>query len=226
MLFIQLVAAATAVAAPHSPEAKAFVISFHKAVDCATNAATGSSFDRDQLDGIPQEALEHCSAEEESAVRDMMRGMPGADPKIVRHNVAAKMRIAAEERLINRVEMGESVRVSGKGDYGLVKAGGRYISCTHLAINRRLEGIYLGDDWTSEINSLSENQLEGYFIRIGRSVCPASFKNYSTMLNNIPSGADRQMKSVLEAKLSIQKVEQIAVAPYVHMALDVRQNKP
>lgn len=226
LLFIHLVAGAAATAAPHTLEAKPFTISFQKAVACAANAASQSSFDRDRLDRIPQETLEHCATEQESAVQDMTKAIPGSDLNMARENVAAKMRMAAQERVVNRLEEGESLRGFNDDGFGLEKAGARYISCTRLAINHRLEGGYLGQDWTVEIGGLPEDQLEGYFVQIGRSSCPASFQSYSTTLDNALNGADRRTKSAVAANWNMQKVERIAIAPYIRMALDLRQEKP
>ena len=140
--------------------------------------------DRDQLDRIPREALEQCANEEESAVQDTMKAIPDSKLFIERDNVAAKMRIAAQERLMYRLEAGETPKTDNDSGLGLDKMGARYIYCARLAINHKLEGIYVGQDLTAEIGVMPEDQIEGYFRSIGRSSCPISFQSYSKALDN------------------------------------------
>lgn len=226
MLLINLVAAAVTTANPQSPEALAFAASFQKAIACATGAASEASFDNEQLDRIPREALERCDTEAKNAALDMAKAIHHPDPTLAPDYVAAKMRTAAQERLINRLEAGENLKASNDDGYGLDKAGSRYAFCTRLAINHYLEGVYFGQEWTSAINGLSEEQLNQFFAEIGKSACPVSVRNYAATLNGALNKSDRRTKREITENWNVQKLQSLAVRPYVQMALDIQSKKP
>src|SRR5689334_19259566 len=135
-----IVALAAASPGIQSAEAKAFTLSFHEAIACATETAGKASFEREQIDPIPREAVEACSSERDVAIQAMIKAIPDPDANLARDNVTAKMRTAAQERLIGRLESGETLPLEDESGFGFEKAGARYISCMRLAINHRLEG--------------------------------------------------------------------------------------
>jgi hypothetical protein len=203
-----------------APAGKAAASGFVEAISCASAFAGTASFDRDKLDAIPREALDHCAVEKERAVRSLIWAIAASDPAIGNDTVAAKMRMAAHERVISRLEAGETV----PGGDALEKAGARYITCVRIAINHKLEGVYFGEDWAPAISGASDDQSFQYFIGIGRSSCPVSLKGYTAALQSALQANDRKSKDFMAT--NIVSVEQLAVKPYVGMAATARRQKP
>lgn len=227
MVWLELFAAVTLAASPaQSPEGRAFATALGRALLCSTDAAGNSSFDRDEIDTLPREILEQCSAELELATQRMQNAIPNSDPILARDNVAAKMRMAAQERLISRLEAGEYLRAANVSGFGLEKAGARYVSCLRLSINHHLEGAYVGQNWIAEMAKISDIQTEGYFIKIGRSSCSSSFKQYADTLNAAYQNSDRRVIEVIARNWNVENIENVAAKPYVRMAFDLRQKTP
>jgi hypothetical protein len=224
LLVIYLFAVASA-AGDSLPAANAFRLSFQTAITCATDAATQASFARDQIDHVPQEALEHCTIEKERAIQDMAKAIQNSDPNLARDNVSAKMRMTAQEHLIKRLETGEAVFATNEDGYGLQEAAVRKISCVRLAINHMLEGVYFGRDWTSEIGGLPEDQVEGYFVNIGRSSCPKNFELYAAKLADALNAADGRTKNAIASNWSLEKIDRLTVGPYLRLASRFRHKK-
>jgi hypothetical protein len=212
----------TAAASTSAADSKAFATSFVKAVKCSSEGASTATFDRDQIDPIPREVQERCSAEANRAIYAMVKALPSSDRKMARENVEAKMRREAQRRLIARLEANERLRAGNESGYGLEAAGARYISCIRLAINFKLEGVYLGETWPAEVAGLAESQREAYFVRVGQSACPASSSGFAKTLGSAIAAADRSMRPVISRSWSVERMNRIAVAPYVRMAADFR----
>jgi hypothetical protein len=214
--------AASAVS-PNSEEAKAFSLSFNRAITCASYAAGKVSLERNTIDPIPREVVEECANEQKNAVQDMVKAIPNSDQTFAHDNVSAKMRMAVQERLIARLEAGESLPSNNESGLGLEEAGARYISCIHLAINHKLEGVYIGQDWTSEIKTMPDDKLEDFFVGIGQSACQVSFQSYTNTLSAALKTENGRMKRSVEEGWNTPKIERLAVGPYVHMASNLRQ---
>ena len=220
MLLIHLVASAAQPAT--ASDSKNFATSFAKAIRCASEGAGRASLDRYQADSIPTEVLKRCSVEASQAIEAMAKALPGSSKSMARDNVEAKMRREAQKRLIARLEANEPVKAPSDSGYGLEAAGARYISCIRLAINFKLEGVYLGERWPVEVTGLAASQREPYFVRIGRSACPASSNGYEKTLNSGIAAADRHMRATILSSWDTEKMNRIAVTPYVRMAADFR----
>lgn len=218
LIYLSAAAAQPATAA----DSKDFATSFVKAIRCSSDGAGKASFDRDKVDSIPTEVLKRCSFEASQAIDAMAKALPGSSRNMARDNVEAKMRREAQKRLIARLEANEPVQAPNDSGFGLEAAGARYISCIRLAINFKLEGVYLGEAWPAEVTGLAASQREPYFVRVGRSACPASYGGFANTLSSAIAAADRPMRPVIAASWSTEKMNRIAVAPYVRMAADFR----
>lgn len=221
--FFLLAAATASAVSQNSEEAKAFSLSFRKAIACVSEAASKASFERKQIDPVPREVLEQCATERETAIQDMAKAIPNSDQTYARDNVSAKMRMTAQEGLIARLEAGESPSADDESGLGLEKAAARYISCIRLAINHRLEGVYVGQDWASEVKSMPENRLQDFFVGIGRTACQSSSRIYTNTLNTALKVNVSKMKRSVEENWGTPKIERLGVAPYIRMASNLRQ---
>jgi hypothetical protein len=220
LLLIHFAAAAAAAVGAPSTEGRAFAVGFARAMACAADAGGKVSLDRDQIDSIPSDVLKQCAAEAKVAVDAMARALPASGPTMARDNVEAKMRREAQTRLIARLERNEAVRAGNEDGYGLERAGVRYLSCMRLAINFKLEGVHLGEDWPSEVAGLAADQREGYFVRIGRAACPQASAGYAKTLAAAMAAADPGTQAAITRGWNVDKMNRLAVGPYVRMAAD------
>lgn len=82
--------------------------------------------------------------------------------------------------------------------------------------------MYLGEEWPAEVTGLPASQREPYFVRLGRSACPASYGGFVKTLSSAIAAADWPMRPGISANWSTEKMNRISVAPYVRMAADFR----
>jgi hypothetical protein len=205
-----------------SPSGQAAAADYVAAIKCASDFADRSTFERDRIDAIAREAIEHCAAAREAAVKSMIKVMPDADEKLALDNISAKMRMEADDRLIARLE---------RGDYPMSMAGGdpmeavtapaaRLVFCMRVAMNRKLEGLYLGDNWLLDLRGQSEMQRSIAFAQLGQASCPVSQAAYLVAFNETVQMSDRDTRDALNDGLSLAAIQAIATEPYIGIVPD------
>jgi len=208
------------------PQGKAFALSYEKAISCATQMANQSSFDREDLNSIPKEILEHCAKERDSAIQELNAANPNPDSSVPRNWVAAEMRRTVQERLIKRLEAGERPKADDNTGHGLEAVAFGYAFCVRFAINHKLEGMYFGEDLKSEIGGVPEDQIEGYFVSIGRTSCPISFQRFTDAFKTALNASEAGLRKTISDKLSPKEIEGIAVESYIELSAVFRKKKP
>lgn len=204
-----------------SPEGKAAAVSYARALSCAIDFAEIASFDRVSIEAISREAVEHCSSERDDAAKRLRLAIKNADDDIANENISAKMRIAADDKLIARLESGDAVIKSNADNYGLNKPAVRYATCIRVALNRKLEGLHLGDTWLLGFKGSTEAAVTGAFVEIGHLSCSNSQANYTRSFDQVIANARGDEKETLENSYKVTKIEEIAFRSYIRLALEL-----
>lgn len=161
---------AQAVEASPPAEGRAAAVSYVAAMDCAAEFARTSSLARESVQRIPHEAVEQCSESRESATQNMLAVIPDTDRATAYDNISARMRVAAADVLIARLERGDYPEMAAADDplRPITDPGARLLFCMRTALGRRLESVYFGDNWFVDMRGQTAEQISSAFVQIGR----------------------------------------------------------
>lgn len=206
---------AQAVDVSPSPEGRAAAAYYSVAMNCAAEFARTSSLAREGVPSIPREAIEQCSAERDSAAENLMAAIPDSDRTIAYDNVSARMRIAAADVLISRLERGDYSGTALADDpmRAITDSAARLIFCMRTALARRMEGVYLGDNWFVEMRGQSANQISSTFIQIGRQNCPLSEAAFQVEYGQMEETFPRSDRAFLRERFGLEVIQALAVEP-------------
>lgn len=208
---------AQAVDVAPSPEGRAFAVSYVAAMECAAEFARTSSLARNNAQRIPHEAVEQCSEARDFAAQNMLVAIPDPDRTLAYDNISARMRVAAADVLIARLERGDYPEMAAADDpmRAITDPGARLVLCMKTALGRRLESVYFGDNWFVDMSGQTSEQISSAFVQIGRQSCPVSESAFQVAYRQVEQTFPRNERNFLRDSLGLEAIQTFAVEPYL-----------
>jgi hypothetical protein len=149
------------------------------ALDCSREQAAAASLDRPHFVEISEEVAAFCSQRFGVVIDRFIETVAKGDASMVqvgRDNIAAKLRIAASEQVIRRLEAGEAFPVPAVGTMptSVTVAYKAYSECFLISNVRIADRFWEGDD---EFEAIARSQLTEAaerMVSVGRASCPQS----------------------------------------------------
>jgi hypothetical protein len=136
--------------------------------------------------------------------------------KLALEHVTAKMKIAADGVLIDRLESGEAFKGVGEDPIGMNTLAASYIACLRTSLNRKMEGIYLGDGWIAKFSEATPQLAEKEFLAIGYTDCPTTRSAYSVGFERVVAAEhDKSTRNIIQKNYAPSAIEHMAVRPYL-----------
>ncbi|MCX7357387.1 MAG: hypothetical protein NT015_04480 [Alphaproteobacteria bacterium] len=200
-----------------SPEGRAAALSYVAAMDCAAEFARTSSLARNSVERIPQEAVEQCTEARDFAAQDMLAAIPDTERLLAQNNISARMRVAAADVLIARLEHGDYPGMAAADDpmRAIADPGARLLFCMRTALGRRLESVYFGDNWFVDMRGQTAEQISSAFVQVGRQSCPASESAFQVAYHQVEQTFPRSDRNFLRERLGLEAMQTRAVGPYL-----------
>lgn len=217
--FASVALAALAVCAPMSVRAEPVTATYDAAIACAAAFAETSSLSRDAIEALPGEALEHCAEGQAAAIREVAAALPDQQPALVNDWVSAKMRVAAADVVILRLERGEYPGAP-TAMRELVDPAARLMFCMRVALGREMEGLFFGAEWPINLSGQSQAQISAAFIEIGQRNCPRSDAAFVRAFEQRVGSLDREARRIVTNDFNPSAVRAIAVEPYLRVVPD------
>lgn len=208
---------AQAVDPPPSLEGGAAAVAYASAMDCAAEFSRTASLARNNVQRIPHEAVEHCSAARDSAGESMLSVIPTTDRNVAYNNISARMRVAAADVLIARLENGDYPGTAAADDpmRAIADPGARLLFCMKTALGRRLESVYFGDNWFVDMRGQTAEQVSSAFVQTARQSCPVSEEAYRVAYRQTEQSFPRTERDFLRERLGLEAMQRRAVEPYL-----------
>lgn len=200
-----------------SPEGRAAAVSYAAATNCAAEFARTSSLARSNVQRIPHEALEHCAEPRDAAAQNMLVVVPDTERAVAYENISARMRIAAADVLIARLENGDYPGTAAADDpmREIADPGARLVSCMRTALGRRLEDVFFGDNWFVDMRGHTSEEISSAFIQVGRQSCPASESAFQSAYTQMERTFPRSDRAFLRERFGPEAIRILAVEPYL-----------
>jgi hypothetical protein len=214
--FVALLQAQAVETAP-SPEGRAAAVSYEAAMDCAAEFARTSSLARNNVQRIPHEAVEQCAEARDSAAQNMLAAIPDTERALAYDNISARMRVAAADVLIARLEHGDYPEMAAADDPmgAIADPGARLVFCMKTALGRQLESVYFGDNWFVDMRGQTAEQISSAFVQIGRQSCTVSESAFQVAYDQVEQTFPRSERSFLRERLGLEAMQTLAVEPYL-----------
>ncbi|MGW8202011.1 hypothetical protein ACWGM0_05610 [Sphingomonas bisphenolicum] len=198
-------------------------LDFVAAENCATEHAQTISLQPDKVDSIPSESVQKCKAAQNKSAISLTTATKRNDLEIASSNVAAKMRIAASEILMSRLAEGANVNAPPMFNPGFDAKITRHIYCLRLALDRKMEGVYLGDPWINDLKKQSKADVWQAFMAVGNAACTYTREAYLSEFSHTLNQIDRKDRSYFEAKFGLPAVEQMALKNYMSVIFTTQE---
>ncbi len=195
----------------------ATAVAYASAMECAAEHSRTASLARNDVQRIPHEAIEHCSDARDSAAESMLSVIPSTERNVAFDNISARMRIAAADVLIARLENGDYPGTAAADDpmRAIADPGARLLFCMKTALGRRLEGVYFGDSWFVDMRGRTAEQISSAFVQIARQSCPVSESAYQVAYHQTEQAFPRSERGFLRERLGLEAMQRLAIQPYL-----------
>lgn len=198
-----------------TPEAAAATVSYLKAMRCASDSAAAASFDHPAIDRYVKALDDGCATYFEEAIPHFA-AVIGATHDLAREHIKAKMHIAADGVFLARLESGEYPSVDIDDPLGINNIAAAYVSCMRISLNRKMEGIHLGEKWILDFKGMQSQDILKAFSQFSRSECRNTSKKYnSTFELALKNENDKSIKKLILSNFSPVQIENFAIGSYV-----------
>ena len=124
---------------------------------------------------IATQASAQCDARYPNAIADAVSEIQkssSADDKHIRANIMARIRAEAFSSLIARLEsmqVPSTALENATSSVGIIKL---YAQCVRLSTYRKLDSVYLGDDFVSHLSGKDQITVDAFFASVTNADCP------------------------------------------------------
>jgi hypothetical protein len=148
---------------------------------------------------------------------NMLAVIPDPDRAIAYDNISARMRVAAADVLIARLEGGDYPGMAAADDpmRAITDPGARLLLCMRTALGRRLESVYFGDNWFVDMRGQTAEQISSALVQIGRQSCSVSESAFQVVYRQVEQTFPRSERNFLRERLGLEAIQALAVEPYL-----------